>query len=64
MWQRLHFCPYVNPCPKMQPRNLRLRCSIQIRSFLVQTPLDAWMGFETHPFYKVPGDIWVKISKK
>ena len=41
-----------------QPR--RLRCCKQIRRFLVQITLDAWLDLETQPCHKVSSELRVE----
>ena len=36
---------------------------VRIGKFLVQSPLDPWLGLRTQPCYKAPGDLQVKIVK-
>ena len=36
---------------------------IRIRSFPVQTSLDAQLGLGTQPRYEAPGELWVEVVK-
>ena len=36
---------------------------IRIKMFLVQIPLDTWLGLGIQPRYEAPIDLWVKNVK-